>query len=100
MFLELHQDRLRYLVEFNAEEPIIDEDISSGWQEVHNYYDVTAIKANVCGLEMTITKNGKWGVYIIVNGFANDLRIYFRTKEAAASAHKKIHEWLWPPDIK
>lgn len=93
-FIELNDDHLFFKLEFWADEPIIQDDIDSGWEPVFNSYVWTAMKRNIAGLEISFTNDKKWGVYIVISGFANDLKTYFRSRSAAQQFHDKIQQWL------
>lgn len=93
-YIELHDDHLYYRIEFFADEPIINDDPDSGWEQVFNSYEWIAMKANIAGIEKSFTKDKKWGIYIVVNGFANDLKFYYKTQSLAQQAFDKLHQWL------
>lgn len=93
-FIELHEDYLIYKTEFWADEPIIADDVDSGWEQVFNCYTWTAMKRNIAGLELSFTADKKWGVYILVSGFTHDLKTYYRSQSAAQQFHDKIQQWL------
>lgn len=82
-FIELFKEHLYYKLELWADEPVIDDDEDSGWVNVYNKFDIVALKKNIAGIEKHYTKDEKWAVYIRVNGFANDLRVYYRTEAPA-----------------
>ena len=52
------------------------------------------MKKNIAGLEISLTKDKKWGVYIILNGFQNDLKVYSRSESVAQQLFDKLHNWL------
>lgn len=94
-FLELYDTYLRYKIEFYADEPKNLEDHDLGWNVgVYNYYDIIALKNKVSGLQKFYTENKKWAVYIIVEGFGGDIKIYHRTAEVAEKLLNQLKEWL------
>lgn len=93
-FIEFFTSHLRYKIEFFADEPIIENDLDSGWERVHNSYDIIALKKSISGVEKSITKDKKWGIYIMVDGFANDIKVYFRSQSASQQLFDKVNNWL------
>lgn len=93
-YVELNDDHLIYKIEFWADEPAITDDPDSGWESVFNSYTWTVMKRNIAGLELSFTKDEKWAVYILIAGFANDLKTYYRSQAAAQKFHDKIQQWL------
>lgn len=93
-FIELFEDHLRWKVSFHADEPVIDNDVDSGWEQVYNDYDIIVMKEKISGVEKSFTKDKKWGVYIIVSGFANDVKVYSKSQTTAQQLFDKIHNWL------
>jgi len=93
-FIELFDDHLRYRVCFYADEPIINDDTESGWEQSYNDFDITAMKRSISGVEKSFTKDKKWGVYILVSGFSNDIKVYSKTQTVAQQLFDKIYNWL------
>lgn len=93
-FIELFDNYLHFKLEFFADEPIIDEDVESGWESVLNSFEWTVIKKNIAGLEKSQTKDKKWKVLIIISGFSNDLKVYFKSHTAAQELFDKLDDWL------
>lgn len=93
-YIELFPNYLKYKMDFDAEEPIINDDVASGWEPVYNNYDITVMKHKIAGVEKSFTKDKKWGVYIIISGFANDLKVYSKSQTTAQQLFDKIHDWL------
>ena len=94
-YIELFEHYLRYKVEMFAEEPILVDDPSSGWEVVYNNYDIIALKKAISGIEKSATSDKKWGVYIIISGFSNDIKMYTKTQGAAQQLYDKLCEWLF-----
>lgn len=93
-YIELFSDHLYFKIEFHADEPIINDDPDSGWEPVFNSYEWMVMKRNIAGIEKSFTKDKKWAIYICINGFANDLKTYFRTQEPAQKLFDKLSQWL------
>lgn len=98
-FISLFDTHLEYNAEFDADEPVIDEDPSSGWQNVHNSFKITGIKQFISGLEKSLTQNQKWKIMIMVSGFPNDIKIYFKTEAAAQKMYERLYSWLFSQHV-
>lgn len=82
-------------MEFFANEPVIDDDDLSGWKEgVYNYFNIISMKDKISGLEQSFTKDKKWAVYILVTGFAQDLKAFFNKRSEAEELFETIQNWL------
>lgn len=90
-FFDTH---ILYHVDFFAEEPIDINDHAQGWDIVYNGMDIIALKKNVAGVEISRSKDKKWGVYIIVDGFAQDLKAYFKKRSEAQVLFDAVSSWL------
>lgn len=93
-YIEFFDTYLKYKIEFNANEPIIEKDEDSVWEDVQSNYEWLVMKRNIAGLEKSLTKDNKWAVRIIINGFGNDINTYFRSQERAQILFDKIQNWL------
>ena len=93
-YIELFENYLYYHVDFWADEPIINDDPDSGLEQVLNRYDITALKKSISGVEKSLTKDNKWGVYILITGFSNDIRVYFKQQSPAQELFDRIQNWL------
>lgn len=93
-YLELLDNHLRFVLKFNADEPIIEDDEMSGTKSVMTSFDIIAMKKHVAGTEKSYTKGGNWLVIILVNGFDNEIKIYSRTETMAQQFFDKINTWL------
>lgn len=94
-FLELNEDNARYCVEFTADEFIDFEDESLGHEAVFNFIDILALKTSISGIELSnVTKQKLYVVIICVSGFSQDIKIYFRKREAAQELRNQIKNWL------
>jgi hypothetical protein len=95
-FVELHENRLRFRLEMIADESKDENDESLGNNiDVQNYFDIRCKKQNIAGVELRLTIDLKWGIYIHLDGFATDVRIYFKSKTKAEEMFNKIDEWLF-----
>ena len=94
-FVEFHEKYLYYRMRFFADEPVIDEDKDSGWSNRFNSFDTYVDKEKISGIERCFTTNKKWGVYIIISGFATDLKIFFKKENEAVEFADKIVKWLF-----
>lgn len=96
-FIELFPDHLLYRLDFVADEPNVEDDPESGWKVgVKRNYEIVARKENVAGVEKYLTDDGKWGIKISVDGFNNDLKMFFKTEEPAIRLFEKLYSWLYP----
>jgi hypothetical protein len=94
-FIELFDDYIHYKVEFYASEPNDENDHDLGWEEqVYNNFETIALKKNIAGIEKSFTKDKKWGVYVMVDGFSGDIKCYFRSIVPANTLFNKLQEWL------
>lgn len=94
-YVSLYKNYLHYRMEFFANEPIIEDDPASGLKEgVYNFYNIIAIKEKISGIEQSFTADKKWAVYIIVTGFAQDIKMYFTKRSEAEEAFEKVNNWL------
>ena len=93
-YVQLFPTYLFYKIEFFADEPIISNDPESGWENVFNSFDIIALKKNIAGLEKSFTSSKKWVVIVLVKGFSNDLKIYFKTQLLAQQLFDKLQKWL------
>lgn len=93
-FIELFEQYLQYRMEFFSTEPVNIDDHEMGWNEgVYNNFDIIAVKAHVSGIEKSYTSDKKWGIYIIINGFEKDLKVFFKTQAPAIELFDKLKNW-------
>lgn len=65
---------------FYAEEPIIEEDINSGWEEKEVKFECTILKKFVYGFDKVyFLKNNVWCLFIFYG--SNTLRIHFKNEK-------------------
>lgn len=94
--LEIRDNSVAYTVRFYANEPIDENDKGLGWENVFNRFNLVASKANIAGIEINWLAHAKrWSVLILVNGFQNDIKMYFKREGEAQSVFDKLHKWLY-----
>jgi hypothetical protein len=94
--LDIRDNSVVYTARFYADEPVDTNDKELGWHNVFNSFKVTAAKKNIAGIEKSWVSNAKkWAVYIFVDGFANDLKMYFKREGEAQTVFDKLHKWLY-----
>lgn len=94
-YLELRDDNILYACRFYADEPKDENDKTLGWESIFNCFTTVARKSSIAGIEKVYTKYKYWGVYIMVNGFANDMKIFFKRESEAQELFDKLHKWLY-----
>lgn len=96
LYIEIRDNSLLYCCRFYADEPNNIEDKSLGWSNVFNRFRTAATKSNIAGIELQyLPKAKKWGVYIMVNGFASDMKLFFKKEAEANTVYDKLHAWLY-----
>lgn len=94
--LEIRDNSVCFIVRFYADEPIDTNDKSLGWENVLNCFKVVASKQNIAGIEKSwVNTAKKWGIYILIDGFTNDIKFYFKRESEAESIFTKLHAWLY-----
>lgn len=94
--LEIRDNSLAYTARFYADEPKEENDKGLGWHNVFNSFRTIASKNNIAGIEKSwLSQAKKWAVYIFVNGFANDMKMYFKRESEAEEVFNKLHKWLY-----
>ena len=94
-FIELREKSFLYRVNFRSKILMDSDDPLLGWKEEEkNYFEVMGLKSNVCGVEYSLCGDGNFVVGIIVNGFANDLKIYFDKSVKGYDFYCTISDWL------
>lgn len=94
--LEIRDNSVMYTARFYADEPISEEDKGLGWENVFNSFKTVASKQNIAGLEISWLNHAKkWSVLIIVSGFNNDIKMYFKREGEAQNVFDKLHKWLY-----
>lgn len=93
-YVELLDDRMVYHIRFFADEPVDENDKSLGTKNVFNAFKTVAMKSHIAGFEKTYTTSKKWGVYIMIIGFASDIKVFFKKEEEATDFFEKINTWI------
>lgn len=96
LFIEIRDNSLYYSCRFYADEPKNPEDKAIGWDNVFNRFRTIAQREKIAGIELQYLPNAKkWGVYIMVNGFASDMKLFFKKEADANDMFDKLHAWLY-----
>lgn len=93
-YIELLEDRLIYHVRFFAIEPVDENDSSLGESNVFNASKTVAMKSHIAGIEKAYTTSKRWGVYVMVSGFAGDIKVIFKTEDKANELWNHLNNWL------
>lgn len=98
-YIELEETYLRYVMEFFAEEPLDEEDLMLGSKENFNLFEVIAFKHKISGLEMSNSTDltgefDRFRIIIPVDGFGQDLKLYFMKRKRCQEVHDIIKNWL------
>lgn len=92
--MELFDNCLHYVINFIAEEPKDEDDLTLGVIEKQCASDIWVTKYNISGIEKTISENMKWLVIIYTAG-AEDIEIYFKTEKAAKILLDRLIKWRY-----
>lgn len=96
IYLEIRDNSLFYSCNFYADEPVDPEDKAMGWKNAFNRVQVVAAKDKISGLEKSFISNtNHWGVYTLVTGFAQEIRVFFKKESEATEVFNKLHQWLY-----
>lgn len=94
--IEIRDNSILYTAKFFADEPVNNDDKELGWNNVFNSFQLIAAKSKIAGIEKSwLPAAKKWSIYIFVEGFANDIRMYFKRESEAAALFSKLHKWLY-----
>lgn len=94
--LEIRDNSVVYTARFYADEPRDESDKELGWQNVFNCFTTVASKQHIAGIEKSwLSQAKKWAVYIMVDGFTNDIKMYFKRESEAELVFNKLHKWLY-----
>jgi hypothetical protein len=94
-FLELHENYIKYAVAFLADEPTSEEDDKMPYEQIITDFEVIALKKNICGVERTyIQKEKRWQVDIMVSGFGNDIKTFYKFQSEAEEVYKKLLDYI------
>lgn len=94
-FLLLGENNLRFVLDFYAEEPINLDDKELGWHIEYNYFDITVMKYDIGGVEMSwLDKSKLYGIYVVMASFSKDIKMFFKKRSAAQEMKEIINKWL------
>lgn len=94
--LVIRDNSVAYTARFYADEPKDENDKGLGWDNVFNSFKTVAAKQNIAGIEISWLNHAKrWSVLVIVNGFNNDIKMYFKREGEAQTVFDKLHKWLY-----
>jgi hypothetical protein len=94
--LEIRDNSVVYTARFYADEPKDENDKELGWHNVFNCFKLVASRENIAGIEINwLAHAKKWSVLILVNGFQNDIKMYFKREGEAQNVFDKLHKWLY-----
>lgn len=94
--LVIRDNCVEYTARFYADEPKDENDKELGWHNVFNAFRLIAKKENIAGIEINWLNHAKkWSVLILVNGFSNDIKMYFKREGEAQSVFDKLYKWLY-----
>lgn len=101
-FISLHDNRLEYYLDYDAEHPVSKDDEMMGWKEAELCkFRCSARKSDVVAIEKKMCKwHNQWNINISVSGLADDLDIYFKNDQEnlADDMYEKIHNWMFNVD--
>lgn len=93
--LELHENYLKYNLDFEAEEPKDKDDLSLGWETVITKVELICLMKSISGIEKSWSViNRKWMVVIMVDGFIDDIKAFFNREDEAENYFGHLIMWL------
>jgi len=96
LYLEIRDNSLFYSCKFYADEPKDPDDKKIGWKNLFNRVQNVAGKDRICGIEKSFIANtNHWGVYVMVDGFAQEIRVFFKKETEATKVFDILHAWLY-----
>lgn len=94
-YIELFDNYLEFSADFIADEPKDAEDKSLGLTQTINFFKIVAVKGRIAGVEYSLTISGKRYVLVImVTGFSEDIKVYYKEKMDGMEVYNKIKNWL------
>lgn len=101
--LILRDNSIRFIMKFWAYElkPEVGDDEmmlenDDNWELVYTAFDISAKKGAISGTELWYVPEGEiWRLTIYVNGFGQDLRIYYQDKAEAHTMTAKLNQYLF-----
>lgn len=95
-FLELYENHVVFSAAFLADEPVDVEEKSKGVKNLRTDFTCVAYKSRVSGIEKSLmADNKRWMVAIIVYGFSDDIKIYFKTEKEAQNLHETLYKYFY-----
>lgn len=95
-YFEIRDNSILVSCRFYADEPKNADDKALGWHNVFTCFRTVAAKQNIAGLEKTfMSDSGKWGIFIMISGFANDIKVFFKKESQAQELFDKLQKWLY-----
>lgn len=93
--LKLFETHLHYDLLFKAEEPIIEGDIESGWEESVTDTEIFSRREDVTTIDRYFIENpGVHCVMISVRGTRDEIKIYFKNRKDAVAMTKTLSDWM------
>ena len=96
--LQLHEKHLEYNVRFTFDEPGIKDDEHSPLVEGKYAEETKVLKIFIVGTSKYYLRgelNGRWCIKIIVNGYSEDINVYFEKEVDANEYRYKIDKWIF-----
>lgn len=96
-FLELHDNYIRYRMQFVADElKSTDGDEALGWEEKETNFDLWAKRECISSVEKwKCTNIARWKIIISVTGQSTDATIYFRTEGGCDEVFQKLLKYIF-----
>ena len=83
-YFELHDEHLTCLIRFLADEPIVAEDESSGWEQSLTDSEYFVKRSAITGIDLyKVDDPDVYCVLISAVGIAQDCKTYFKTRKEA-----------------
>lgn len=97
-FIDFQEPYFTYNVRFHADELKDVNDLSLGYENILNIYEIHVPRLKVCGFEKSWLPTVKlFLVSLVVQSFTNDLRIHFKRESEADEFLRVFGDWLYNP---
>lgn len=94
-YVELFETHLTCVIHWMANQPIIDEDESSGWEDKLTDSEIFIKRSAINGIDRYYVRDpGVYCVLISANGIGEDFKTYFETRKEAREFMAIIQEWV------
>lgn len=94
-FIQLEEKFIRLRLAFKADEPVIDDDEKSGWENRETDYEVVALKKKLAAIEFHwLNLSKRFRLTISVDGLGEDIKIYFVTRQKAIEVYDTILNYM------